>query len=598
MFSAILRWKNFTGALVSARPSQLLLLGVCSVLVSRPTLAQLIPDGTASTQIQPNIDVRGLPSDVVEGGTIRNDILFHSFQDFNIEAGRGVYFANPADIRNILSRVTGGNGSNIDGTLGVLGNANFFLINPNGIVFGPNARLDVAGAFTASTADAFKFADGQAFSATDPQAPPLLRLNITPGLQLGQADQGDLENAGNLAVATGQPLTLQGRNVRHTGSLTAPGGWVGLFGQTVGVLDKALIDVSGLDGGGTVLIGGTLQGAAPDLTALRTYIGPDVQIQADALRAGDGGVVVVWSEEATGFYGNISARGAVDSLTSPSNAGEPASASGGFVEVSSQGHLIFRGGVDTAAPGGQPGMLLLDPTTITLANGTADGVADGTDTFAGEASGLAGRVLSAPLSAIDDLGPSTIYESELEGLSGDTDVVLQATDGITVEDLADNELLFARGAGRIAFVADANGDGVGDVVMLDWQDSLETNGRDLAISGVNLKLGMIDSSIQPLKTSPSGSGGEVDLRAAGDVSVDAVLTMGTGLESRGGAVTVNAGRDISTTRIDTSSLEGRGGAIALTAGRDIQVGSPRIDGIVIDVDAWGGDSDFWNPRNG
>ena len=196
-------------------------------------------------------------------------------------------------------------------------------------MFGPNARLDVAGAFTASTTDAFRFADGQEFSATNPQAPPLLRLNITPGLQLGQPDQGDLENAGNLAVAAGQSLTLQGRNVRHTGRLTAPGGLVSLFGQTVGLLDNAQIDVSGLEGGGTVLIGGTLQGAVPELNALRTYIGPDVQIQADALRTGDGGVVVVWSEEATGFYGNISARGAVDSLTSPSNSGEQDLASGG-----------------------------------------------------------------------------------------------------------------------------------------------------------------------------------------------------------------------------------------------------------------------------
>nr|MDJ0708022.1 filamentous hemagglutinin N-terminal domain-containing protein [Leptolyngbyaceae cyanobacterium MO_188.B28] len=550
MFSAILRWRNFTAALVLARPSQFLLLGVCSLLVSRPALAQLIPDATAGTQIQPEAEVRGLPSDVVEGGIIRNDILFHSFQDFNIEAGRGVYFANPADISNILSRVTGSNGSNIDGTLGVLGNANFFLINPNGIVFGPNARLDVAGAFTASTTDAFRFADGQEFSATDPQAPPLLRLNITPGLQLGLPDQGDIKNAGNLAVAAGQPLTLQGRNVRHTGSLTAPGGWVGLFGQTVGLLDNAQIDVSGFAGGGTVLIGGTVQGANPDLNALRTYIGPDVRIQADALRVGDGGVVVVWSEEATGFYGNISARGAVDSLTSPSNSGEQDLASGGFVEVSSQGHLIFRGAVDTATPAGQPGILLLDPTTITLANGTADGTADGTDTFAGEASGLAGQVLSGPISAIDDLGPTTIYESELEGLSGDTDVVLQATDGITVEDLADNELLFARGAGRITFVADANGDGVGDVVMMDLQDNLATNGRDLAISGVNLNLGIIDSSIHPLNISPTGSGGSVDLSAAGDVSVDAVLTMGTfsdgGNAGTGGDISLTAGGNIAT----------------------------------------------------
>ena len=109
----IFRWGNFVS--VSARSTQFLLLIIVSLFAPRPGLAQIIPDGTAGTQIQPEAEVRGLPSDVVEGGTIRNDILFHSFQEFNIETGRGVYFANPVDIRNILSRVTGGNGSNIDG---------------------------------------------------------------------------------------------------------------------------------------------------------------------------------------------------------------------------------------------------------------------------------------------------------------------------------------------------------------------------------------------------------------------------------------------------------------------------------------------------
>ena len=113
MFSAILRWKKFTTVLGLARPSQFLLLGVCSLLVSRPALAQLIPDGTAGTQIRLEAEVRGLPSDVVEGGTIRNDILFHSFQDFNVNTSQQVYFANPAGIENILSRVTGENISRV-----------------------------------------------------------------------------------------------------------------------------------------------------------------------------------------------------------------------------------------------------------------------------------------------------------------------------------------------------------------------------------------------------------------------------------------------------------------------------------------------------
>ncbi|MDF5724537.1 MAG: filamentous hemagglutinin N-terminal domain-containing protein [Rhizonema sp. PD37] len=77
-----------------------------------------------------------------------------------------------------FTRVTGGQASNILGTLGVEGSANLFLLNPNGIMFGPNARLDVRGSFLGTTANSFLFPQGIEFSATNPQAPPLLTINV------------------------------------------------------------------------------------------------------------------------------------------------------------------------------------------------------------------------------------------------------------------------------------------------------------------------------------------------------------------------------------------------------------------------------------
>jgi filamentous hemagglutinin family protein len=88
--------------------------------------------------------------------------------------GQRVYFANPIGIENIFSRVTGNNVSNILGTLGVNGNANLFLLNPNGIIFGSNARLDINGSFLATTAHSFQFPGGTQFSATNPEAPPII----------------------------------------------------------------------------------------------------------------------------------------------------------------------------------------------------------------------------------------------------------------------------------------------------------------------------------------------------------------------------------------------------------------------------------------
>ncbi len=265
--------------------SVLVIVGISQVIVlgfNKSITAQIIPDntlGAASSVVTPD-NINGLESDRISGGAVRGSNLFHSFQEFNIDAGKGAYFDNPAAIQNIFSRVTGSNPSNILGTLGVLGNANLFFMNPNGIIFGNNARLDIRGSFLATTADSILFPDGNKFSALNPEAATLLTVNVEQpiGLQF-EGREGIITNQGILEVNSGKNLALVGGDLTiDGGGLIAPGGRVDLVGLTkagiigfnsgdilsfpngiargnISLTNQASIDVAEVTGGNINLIG-------------------------------------------------------------------------------------------------------------------------------------------------------------------------------------------------------------------------------------------------------------------------------------------------------------------------------------------------------
>ncbi|GET40677.1 two-partner secretion domain-containing protein [Microseira wollei] len=192
--------------------------------LSTTTLAQIIPDNSLGVErsiVTPNVFHPDGLSDRIDGGAIRGSNLFHSFQDFNVGNLQRVYFANPAGIENILGRVTGNQASQILGTLGVLGRANLYLINPNGIIFGKNARLDIPGSFFASTARNLVLENGYQFGTDNPGSPPLLTVNLRPGLGDWLPDSGAIANSGNLSAQ--QNLTLVGNNLDLQGQLQAGG---------------------------------------------------------------------------------------------------------------------------------------------------------------------------------------------------------------------------------------------------------------------------------------------------------------------------------------------------------------------------------------
>jgi filamentous hemagglutinin family protein len=169
----------------------------------------------------------------IDGGATRETNLFHSFQEFSIPTNGSAFFNNALTIENIISRVTGASGSNINGAIRTNGTANLFLINPNGIVFGAGASLNIRGSFLASTARGLLFDNGFEFSAINPQAPPLLTINVPIGLQTG-ANPGRIvnqsrANGNGLEVQPGRTLALMGGEVAIEGGiLYAPDGRIEL----------------------------------------------------------------------------------------------------------------------------------------------------------------------------------------------------------------------------------------------------------------------------------------------------------------------------------------------------------------------------------
>jgi filamentous hemagglutinin family protein len=198
------------------------IVGTLLTAVGESVLAQIVPDNTLGAEgsiVTPDVNIQGIQGDRIDGGATRGANLFHSFQEFNVGEGRGAYFANPTGIENILTRVTGGNPSNILGRLGVLGEANLFLLNPNGIVFGSNASLDIQGSFVATTAERIQLGDSGYFSAVEPQTSSL--LSVSPGALFFSevANQpSSIINQGNLS--TGQHLTLRAGQPGLAGAVT------------------------------------------------------------------------------------------------------------------------------------------------------------------------------------------------------------------------------------------------------------------------------------------------------------------------------------------------------------------------------------------
>lgn len=516
----------------------------------------------------------------ITGGTRTGTNLFHSFEQFGVNPSQIANFQSNPAIHNIFGRVVGGNASIVDGVIQVTGgSSNLYLMNPAGIVFGAGARLNVPGAFTATTANGIGFGNAWLNAVGANVYNSFLGSPSQLGFSMPQP--GAILNAGQLAVRSGQHLSLIGGTVTNTGTLTAPGGEitiasvpgnslvqlnqgafgfqvqpigstpppalltvsvpslpellqdsklnaatgvtvkpdgaivltggqinpqpattitsgkvdvssaeqggsVGIFGDRVALLN-ANIDASGGRGGGTVLIGGDYQGRGTVPNADRTFINSASTIRADAQNQGNGGRVIVWADQATEAYGNISVRGG-------NQAGN-----GGFVEVSGKQGLIYEGNTDLGAPNGSFGTLLLDPDTITITDGNSGTGANDGAVGAGDSA----LVFSTALP-----NNFVLSRGRLESLTGF--IQLSANSAITINDLASNQLNLQASSAQF-FVTNGT-------FTMNPGDTIRTQGGTVQIGANTINLGNI-----------STSGGNINLD--GRVILNGNTTLSTGTSS-------------------------------------------------------------------
>ena len=238
----------------------------------------------------------------INGGERAGNNLFHSFDEFNLPEGMEAIFENGLDIENIFTRITGDSISNIDGILSAQGGANLFLINPNGIVFGDNAAINIGGSFIATTADTIKFADGTELVARRENGKPILTIHFPIGLGFGSnGKNGAIEvNGEGNEVTIDSPISpttveSEGIEVESGNTLALIGNDLTIDGGTVnapeGNLELGSVDF------GEIAIQPTDSGFDFNYSNVETYSDIALTNQAALTSSGQGGGAIAVTGE-------------------------------------------------------------------------------------------------------------------------------------------------------------------------------------------------------------------------------------------------------------------------------------------------------------
>ncbi len=519
------------------------------------THAQITLDGSLGPQgalTGPNYTIDANVGKQVGGN------LFHSFGEFKVNTAESATFTGPNTVDNIIGRVTGGNPSLIDGTIrSTIPDANLYLVNPSGVLFGPNASLDVGGSFHMSTADYLKLGENGRFDAitlsdslltsAPPEAFGFLAPNPAPiSIQGSQ-----------LAVPEGKALSVVGGDLQITGGkLFAPSGQINLAsvassgevipntpGQSadlhvasfsrlgrIEMSDGANIQSSGQAGGSVVIRGGQLLVDRSDIGADTrgdvdgSTTGVDINVQGDAIFTQEAFVSALG--HGSGRVGDINIEAdnvAIrDGAAFLSRTAGPTD--GGLVKIAARDSLIVSGPVSfvgtlTTEQGRNGGDIVLSAMELTVEKGGAVQTATDvwmTDQGAGDAGDV---VVEAGRVTLRDGGSRLSSITAGAGQGGD--IAISADESVLVTGQTRHN------AAVIATLA-ANSGNAGHIQIATPDLRLEGGFISVATQGAgragNIEIDtaraqFTDGAIIDSSTLGSGQGGEIVLNATESISL-------------------------------------------------------------------------------
>ena len=613
------------------KASLILLPLVPVILPAQDAKAQIIP---AIDSTQSAVETTGNQTDITGGQTSADGTnLFHDFDQFDVEAGHTANFVTVPNVENIVSQISGGEASTIDGTLQVSGSsADLYLMNPAGVLIGPDAHLNLGGSISATTATGIEFGDAQ-IGIGEPN--DYVEIGGDPSAFRFDSEQaGAVVNLGDLSVNEGESIELMGGTVVNTGELSAPegaitlaaveggnririqqgsgilsleveaaderlnetgaiapssigemltggslshgttlttnadgsvrignepairesigetvttgslsvagvrGGNVNVLGNTVSLVEAAL-DASGEDGGGLIRVGGDYKGDGSVFNAARTLVDADSLLLADALQTGNGGQIIIWADERTTYDGHLSARGG-------SRGGD-----GGFAEISGKKSLTLTGSVDLSASEGDVGTALFDPQNITITDATPIPPDTGSNLF--------------------------LSSNEVEQLSVSANVILEATNNITIEAIGDGTLTIEPGR-SITLTADANRRDGGEFRMENADDVIEVTEGNITISGAGVTAGRLSLNSDYDSDDPNNPLiGNVDISSSEHLVIREIISERGQVALEGESVAVGT---INTSTDDYNKYGDRGadgrslviaGDVEITSSKDISI---------------------------